>query len=218
MASPYDLQEQEKLAQIKDFWSRYGHWITWALIVVLAAYAGWNGWKFWERRAAVEAAMLYDELDRAARTNDLDRVKRVWSDMQSKVGKSTQAQHAGLLTARVLHLAGEEDAAKQALQVVLNQSRDPGLVAVARLRLSALALEAGNPDEALQWLSASVPTEFDGLFSDRRGDILLSQGQHDEARRAYQAAWAALSPDLDYRRIVEAKLNAMGVEPAGTNP
>ncbi len=218
MASPYDLQEQEQLAQIKHFWSRYGNLITWALIVVLASYAGWNGWKFWERRTAVEAAMLFDELDRAASANDLDRVKRVWSDIQSKVGKSMQAQHAGLLTARVLHMAGESDPAKEALQVVINRSRDPGLVAVARLRLSALALEAGNPTEALQWLNATVPVEFSGLFADRRGDILLAQGQHDEARQAYQAAWSALSPDLDYRRIVEAKLNAMGVEPAGLNP
>lgn len=218
MASPYDLQEQEQLSQIKHFWSRYGNLITWALIVVLASYAGWNGWKFWERRTAVEAAMLFDELDRAAIANDIDRVKRVWTDMQSKVGKSMQAQHAGLLTARVLQAAGESDPAREALQVVINRSRDPGLVAVARLRLSALALEAGNPADALQWLSASVPTEFNGLFSDRRGDILLAQGQTEEARLAYQAAWSALNPDVDYRRIVEAKLNAMGVEPAGLNP
>jgi predicted negative regulator of RcsB-dependent stress response len=218
MASSYDLQEQEQMAQIKHFWARYGHWITWLLIAVLAAYAGWSGWKFWERRGAVEAAMLLDELDRAASANDLDRVQRVWADMQSKVGNSMQAQHAALLTARVLHRAGESEQAKQALQGVVDRSGDPGLVAVARLRLSALALEAENPAEALQWLSAAVPTEFDGLVADRRGDILLAQGQHEEARRAYQTAWEALSPDLDYRRMVEAKLNAMGVDPSGVKP
>lgn len=218
MASPYDLQEQEQLAQLKHFWSRYGNAIIWVLIVVLGSYAAWNGWKFWERRTALEAAVLFDEIDRAATANDVDRVRRVWADMQSKVGRSAQTAHGGLMAARVLHDAGSLDDAKQALQVVVNTARDSAVVAVARLRLSALELEAGNPTAALQSLSAAPPAEFAGLFADRRGDILLSQGQVDEARQAYLQAWRAISPEVDYRRIVEAKLNALGVDPSVTSP
>lgn len=218
MASTHDLQEQEQLAQLKHFWSRYGNVITWVLIAAMASFAAWNGWKFWERRAAQEATALFAEIERAAAANDVDRVQRVWADMQSKVARSAQTAHGGLLAARVLHEAGSLDAAKQALQVVADTARDTGVVAVARLRLSALELEQSNPAAALQSLSVAPPPEFAGLFADRRGDILLAQGQVDEARQAYLEAWRAISAEVDYRRIVEAKLNALGVNPSDTKP
>jgi hypothetical protein len=46
--------------------------------------------------------------------------------------------------------------------------------------------------------------------ADRRGDVLLAQGKKDEARTAFQAAWAAMDEKLDYRRLVEAKLTSLG--------
>lgn len=214
MASPYDLQEQEQLAQIKHFWARYGNLITWLLIAVLGGYAAWNGWQYWQRKTALEAATLYDELDRAARANDVDRVRRVWSDMQKQAGRSAQAQQAGLLAARVLHDAGATDESREALKAVVDKASDPGIVAAARLRLAGLEMDAGDHAAALNWLSGSVPAEYAALVADRRGDALIAQGQTEAAREAYRAAWGALSPEVDYRRIVEAKLNALGVDPA----
>lgn len=218
MASPYDLQEQEQLAQMKHFWSRYGNLITWLLIAVLGFFAAWNGWQYWQRKSALEAAVLYEELERASRANDVDRVKRVWADIQKQAGSSAQAQQAGLMAARVLQDTGAAEDAILALRVVVDKARDPGVVAVARLRLSSLELEAGNASGALQTLGAAAPAEFAGLFADRRGDVLLSQGQTDAARQAYREAWSALSEDVDYRRMVESKLNALGVDPAITTP
>jgi predicted negative regulator of RcsB-dependent stress response len=46
--------------------------------------------------------------------------------------------------------------------------------------------------------------------ADRRGDVLMAQGKKDEARAAYQAAYKAMDEKLDYRRLVEAKLTALG--------
>ena len=37
-----DLEEQEQLDQLKNFWQQYGNLISGVLIVVLAAVAGWN--------------------------------------------------------------------------------------------------------------------------------------------------------------------------------
>jgi predicted negative regulator of RcsB-dependent stress response len=217
MASLYDLQEQEQLAQLKHFWARYGNFITWLLIAVLGAFAVWNGWQYWQRKTALEAAALYDELDRAARANDVDRVRRVWADLQKQAGRSAQAQHGGLLVARVLQDAGEVQEARAALQAVVERSKDAGVAAAARLRLSALELQAGDHAAALKWLDASLPPEFAALVADRRGDVLLAQGQTDAARQAYQTAWRGMGPEVDYRRIIEAKLNALGVDPTKTS-
>ena len=73
MATHLDLEEQEQLDQLKAFWKRWGNLITWVIDLALAAYAAWNGWNWYERRQAVKAAAMYDELsaprDAAMRPN-----------------------------------------------------------------------------------------------------------------------------------------------------
>ena len=50
-------------------------------------------------------------------------------------------------------------------------------------------------------------------MADRRGDVLIMQGKKDEAVTAYTAAYKALAEKADYRRLVEAKLTALGAAP-----
>jgi len=214
MATHYDLEEQEQIAQLKHFWARYGNAITWLLIVVLGAYAAWNGWQFWQRRQALQATVLYDTLSQAVQAKDTDKVSRVWTDLQQDLGKTAQAQQAGLLVARVMHEAGQTDAARQALKLVLERSQDEGLQAVARLRLAALELATGQAEAALSWLDTAWTGDFLALAEDRRGDAWQAQGKFDEARVAYRKAWEATDETVPYRRILEAKLHALGVNPA----
>jgi predicted negative regulator of RcsB-dependent stress response len=79
-------------------------------------------------------------------------------------------------------------------------------------------LDAKSYDEALKQLSGDVPKEFEALVADRKGDIYLAQGKRDEAKAEYQKAWAAFEPRTDYRRLVEIKLNAVGVDPKSLAP
>ena len=50
-------------------------------------------------------------------------------------------------------------------------------------------------------------------MADRRGDVLLAQGKAAEARAAYQVAWKAMDDKLEYRRLIDAKLTALGAAP-----
>lgn len=217
MATHYDLEEQEQLAQIKHFWARYGNLITWALIVVLAGFAAWNGWQYWQRRTALEAATLYDELQRAADANDVDKVQRAWADLQSRAGSTAQAQQGALRAAQVMTAAQRPDEARQALRHVIDQADDEALVALARLRLVGLALDAQQLDEARALASQPVPPALEGLRADRLGDVHLAAGQSEEARTAYRQAYDALADAPDLRRLIEAKLNALGVNPVPSN-
>ena len=51
------------------------------------------------------------------------------------------------------------------------------------------------------------------MQADRRGDLYAVQGKQAEAVSQYQAAYKALDKDLDYRHLVEFKLNALGAVP-----
>ncbi len=63
-----------------------------------------------------------------------------------------------------------------------------------------------------------MPKEFEALVADRKGDIYLAQGKRDEAKAEYQKAWTAFDARTDYRRLVEIKLNAVGVDPKSLAP
>jgi predicted negative regulator of RcsB-dependent stress response len=214
MATPLDLQEQEQLDELKAFWKQYGNLITWTLILALGAFAAWNGWNWWQRDQGLKAGAMYDELERASLTGDADRVGRLFADLKDRYPRTTFAQQGGLLAARVQYDKGQADAAKVALTWVADQAGDDAYASVARLRLAGVLLDAKQYDAALKELDQAKAETFEALVADRRGDVLLAQGKRDEARAAYERAWAALDPKLDYRRLIEAKLMSLGVAPA----
>ncbi len=209
-----DLEEQEQLDQLKQFWKQYGNIISWVLIAVLLAYAGWNGWQYWQRRQAAQATALYEEVERFAAGGDATRLDRALADMMDKYGSTVQAQQAALLVAAVHATAGRPDAARAALQWVADGSGDEAYKALARLRLAGLLLDSKSYDEALKQLAGSFPAQFVALVADRRGDIYLAQGKKSEAGAEYQKAWRGLEEDNGYRRVVDVKLAALGLSPA----
>jgi len=208
----FDLEEQEQLDELKHFWKQYGNLITWVLIVVLGAYAAFNGWNYWQRSQALQASVLYDEVDRAATSGDAARLDQALKDIQDKFGRTTYAQQASLVAARVLAEKGKTDAAKAALQWVADNGKDEGYQALAKLRLAGLLADAKAYDEALKLLSGSMPSAFEALAADRRGDIYNLQGKKDQAKAEYTKAWQGLPADADYRNLIEVKLTALGVD------
>jgi predicted negative regulator of RcsB-dependent stress response len=213
MAQALDLEEQEQLDQIKHFWKKYGNLISWVLIVVLGGYAAWNGYQYWQRDQAAKAAVLFDEVERAVTALDVPRVERSLADMKDKFGGTHYAHLAALLAAKALQDRDKAEAARAALKWVADGAPDPAYRDIARLRLSALLVDAGSNDEALTLLSAPFTPAMAGLAADLRGDVLQAKGQKAEALSAYQSAWQQLAESPDYRRLVQAKLNALGQDP-----
>lgn len=210
MASNLDLQEQEQLDELKAFWKQYGNLITWVLTLVLAGFAGMNGWNYWQGKQAVQAGAMFEELDKAAQAGDAERVGRVFGDMKDRFGRTTLAWQGGLLAAKLQAEKGKADDARASLAWVAEHARDEGYKATAHLRLAGLLVDSKAYDDALKQLDAVTAPEFAALAQDRRGDVLAAQGKKAEATVAWQAAWKAMDEKLDYRRIVEAKLNTVG--------
>jgi len=215
MATHLDLEEQEQLDQIKHFWKQYGNLISWLLIVVLGGFAAWNFYQYWNRQQAAQASAMFDEVERAAQAGDPAKIERAFTDMKDKFGGTTYAQQAGLLAGKALFDKGNVDGAKTALTWVADKASDEGYQALARLRLASVLVEAKAYDDAMKQLSASFPTEYTALVADRKGDVLALQGKKAESIAEYQKAYKGFEERTDYRRLVEIKLNALGVDPRG---
>jgi predicted negative regulator of RcsB-dependent stress response len=216
MATNLDLQEQEQIDAVKAFWGQYGNLITWTVTLVLVAFAGWNGWNWWQRDQAGKASAMFDEMDQAVQAADADKAGRVFKDLKDRFGRTTYAQQAGLLAAKVQADKGQADAAIASLTWVADDASDEDYRSLAHLRLAGLLLDKKDYDGALKQLDAVKSSEFAGLADDRRGDVLMAQGKQSDAVTAWKKGWDALSDKLDYRRIVEAKLTAAGAQPAAS--
>ena len=213
MANQLDLEEQEQLDQLKHFWKQYGNAITWALIAILGAFASWNFYQYWQRSQAAQAAAMFDEVERVVKSADPARIDRVFGDIKSKFGSTTYAQQAGLLVARQYYSAGNAMGAQAALTWVAENASDPGYQALAKLRLASVLMDSKGYDEALKQLAGSYPANFEALVADRKGDILMLQGKKSEALAEYRKAYKSFDESAEYRRLVEVKLNSLGVDP-----
>ena len=216
MATHLDLEEQEQLDQLKAFWKQYGNLVTWVLVLVLGGYAAWNGWMLYQRDQGAKAGALYDEIERAAQAGDSQSATRIFDDMKSRYPRATFTDQAGLARRARRRREGpvrrgdsEPRLGRRPRQRRCVSARSPGCA------WPACCSTAKKYEEALKQLDAhrrrpSSPR----LRPTAAATSCCAQGKNAEAQAAYLKAWTAMDPKLDYRRLIEAKLNLLGVQPA----
>ena len=206
----YDLEEQEQLENIKAWWNQYGNVITWVLIAGLLAFAAWGGWNYWKRSQARDAALLYEQVTKAAEAHDADRVKRAASDLESKFGGTAYGPMSALVAARTLYDAGDLAGAKAQLQWAIDHG-DGDYAYLARVRMAGVLLDEKAYDQGLALLKEDPPAPYVSLYADRRGDLLAAQDKRDDARAAYRLALDKLGTgDAGMRQVIQFKLDALG--------
>jgi predicted negative regulator of RcsB-dependent stress response len=213
MATNLDLDEQEQIDQLKYFWGRYGNLITALITIAMVAYAAFAGWNWYQRDQAAKASAMYDEFEKVALAADVDRTTRVFNDLKDRYPSTAFTGQAGLMAAKIQFDKGQADNALATLTWVADNANEPQYQAVARLRLAGILMDQKKYDEALKRLDAVNDKDFAALVEDRRGDILIAQGNKEGAKTAYAKAWQTMDPSADYRRLIEAKLTALGAAP-----
>ena len=206
----YDLEEQEKLDDLKAWWATYGKYVSAAVVTVAIVVIGMQGWRWYQRTQAEKASVLYQAVSQAVRTNEVAKAKDPATQIVERFSGTAYAPRAVLLYAKLLYDSGDKAGAKAQLQWVIDNARDDELKAVARFRIAQLLLDDKQYDEALKILDAKTDEAFAAIYSDLRGDILAAAGKNVDARAAYQAALGKLDAKSGYRAYVQAKLDALG--------
>lgn len=209
----YDHEEQEQLASLKAWWNQYGNLVTWLVVAALALYAGWSGWRYYQRDQSAKAAVLYEEIVKAAEAKDMAKVTRAAGDIEERFAGTPYAQMGALVAARAANDADDMKTAKAQLQWVVDHGRADEYKAIARLRLAGLLLDEKAYDEGLKVLAVDMPDAFAALAADRKGDLLFAQNKIDEARSAYQAALEKTDAKNPARQLIQLKLDALGGAP-----
>lgn len=208
---PLDLEEQEKVAELKAWWGRYGTLVMSALVAAALASAGWSGWQWHQRSQAAEASALYETLSKAAQENDAKALRDAGGALVESYPRTLYASLGALLSARFHFDRDDLKAAKAQLQWVIERSGSEDLRDIARLRLGAILLDEKAYDEALKAAEAPHGAAFEAQFAALKGDILAARNQAGEAKAAYRLALEKAGRDeRAFRESVQMRLEGLG--------
>jgi predicted negative regulator of RcsB-dependent stress response len=203
----YDLEEQERIDEIRHWWKQNRVWLLSVLALSIAAVVGWLSYKDFKARTADKAATAYEEVAKAG--TDVKKVSELATKLAADYPKTFDATRAGLQAAKVAFDANDLDTARKHLEWVaasgVNQHR-----ALASVRLAMVLLDQKKYDEALKALDAVKDPGFIEQVADTRGDVLVAAGRLDEARVAYKAAIDAAKDRSPFKQASQAKFDAIG--------
>lgn len=212
-----DLEEQENLANLKSFWSRYGNYIIGVITVALLVYSGMIAWKWYQRDQAADAGKLYETLINSISKNEKDKTYLAAEDLQKKYGGTSYAAMGSLVAAKVAMDSNDATKAQSYLKWTANQASDDSFRALAQLRLLGILIDQGTEaslKEADQLLKEKAVKGFEPLWIERRGDWYLVQTKIPEARTEYLKAMKAMQSDRafpeDARGLLKVKIDAVG--------
>jgi predicted negative regulator of RcsB-dependent stress response len=208
----YDLDEQERLDELKAWWKRWGNLVMIGLAVAMAAVAGWRYWQNHTLTQNLEAGAVYQKLTESLVANDTKSAREAGSMLIDQYKGTAYAPRAALLLAKLNVVAKDMKSAQAQLEWAVANSKEAAIKDLARLRLAGVHLDQKQYDDALKTLSGSHSDAFAARFDDLKGDVLLAQDKPADARTAYQAAFGKMKEDNAYRSIVELKLDALGGE------
>jgi len=206
----FDLEEQEKVDELKAWWKTNGTTVMLAVAVFAAVVAGIQGWRVYQNNQQRQAALAYEAVQSGVQNKDSKRIRDAAGQLIEKYPGTPYASRSALLAAGVNYETGDAKSAKAQLQWVIDHAKEEGARDIARLRLAGILLDEKSYEEAMKTLEGSHEKTFDGLFSDLKGDVLAAQGKMADARVAYKAALEKMDEKSAYRQVVEMKLDGLG--------
>lgn len=206
----FDLEEQEQIAELKQFWKQYGTLIVTLAVAALVAFAGMQGWRYYKNSQSEQASSLFTKFGEAVRKNDVNEIRTLGNQMIDGFGSTAYGPTVALLLAKTNYENGDPSAAAGQLQWAIDKAKDEETAELARLRLASIRLEEKKYDETLKLLETKHSAAMETLYADLRGDVMVAQGKSAEARAAYKTAIEKSLPNSSYRNVVQIKLDALG--------
>ncbi len=209
----YDLEEQERIDALKDWWTKWGIWVYVAIGAFIIGVLSVQGWRYYQKSQGEQAELLFKSVKQtaqeAAASKESKKLSEAASAIAEKFPSAFYASEAQLMAAKASFDANDFATAKKHLQWVVDKG--PAVHGgVARIRLASVLLEEKQFDEALKVLDQVRDDAFVSMASDLRGDVLSAQGRRDEARAAYQIAVEKASDRSPMKALSQAKLDSAG--------
>jgi len=199
------LSDKEQVERLRQWWRENGWFLIGGAALGLLALYGYNQFFAYRDRQSETAAAAYAAVKQEAESGAAEAAATRFAEMRGEFPDHAYTHQAALLVASA-EVVTAPDAAAEKLRFTMEQSDDPELAMVARLRLARVLAYRDRHQEALALLDVAEPGQFAGRIAEIRGDIHASLGETDAARTDYLQAMVASGAELLDRGFLQMKL------------
>ena len=223
--------DEEQVEALKSWWNENGTSLLTGVALVLAVFFGMRQWQSENLSEAGNASDLYQQIAELSinslsiqATPETVRDAMVfYTQLKNEYPDSIYTRYAAMSVAKFLVETDQYEQAASELQWILDnpdlgmfQDIDEELFLIVRLRLARIKLGIGDAQTALALIHEVDPGPMTSAYADLEGDVLLSLGQTDEAKAAYQKALATNTSGNPV--LLQLKLQDLGVSPVNLDP
>lgn len=199
------LSDKEQVERLRQWWRENGWFLIGGVALGLLALYGYNQYTAYQARQSEAAGALYAAVQEAADESDPAAAEAAFAQLRSEYPDHAYTFQAAMLVASTTVVTAP-DSASEKLRFTMEQTEDPDLAMIARLRLARVLAYREQYPEALALLNVPQPGQFAGRIAEIRGDIHAALGETDAARTAYLEAMVTPGAELLDRSFLQMKL------------
>jgi predicted negative regulator of RcsB-dependent stress response len=199
------LSDKEQAERLRQWWRENGWFLIGGVALGLLALYGYNQYFAYQARQSEAAGALYAAVQEATDASDAAAAEELFAQLRSDYPDHAYTFQAAMLVASTTVVTAP-DSASEKLRFTMEQSDDPDLAMIARLRLARVLAYREQYPEALALLNVPQPGQFAGRIAEIRGDIHVALGETDAARTAYLEAMVTPGAELLDRGFLQMKL------------
>ncbi|MET6678782.1 YfgM family protein [Citrobacter amalonaticus] len=200
--------ENDQVDAIKRFFAENGKALAVGVILGVGALVGWRYWNSHQTESARAASLSYQTVVSslsAGKAEDLSAAEKFAAD-----NKNTYGALASMELAQQFVDQNQLEKAAAQLQQGLAATSDENLNAVITLRLARVQVQLKQADTALKTLESVKGEGWAAIVADLRGEALLSKGDKQGARSAWEAGVKSnASPALS--EMMQMKINNLSI-------
>ena len=178
------------------------------MILGVGALLGWRYWTSHQTESARSASLAYQNAVTAVSAGKPDSISA--AEKFATENKNTYGALASMELAQQFVDQNELEKAAAQLQQGLAATSDENLKAVINLRLARVQVQLKQTDTALKTLDTVKGEGWAAIVADLRGEALLSKGDKQGARSAWEAGVKSdASPALS--EMMQMKINNLSI-------
>ena len=200
--------ENDQVDAIKRFFAENGKALAVGVILGIGALVGWRYSNSHQVDSARESSVAYENAVSSLSSGKPEALAS--AQKFAAETKNTYGAFASLELAQAFVDKNDLAQAEKQLQQGLAAASDENLKSVINLRLARVQLQMKQADAALKTLEGVKGEGWTAIVADLRGEILLSKGDKQGARAAWEAgAKSDASPALS--EMMRMKINNLSV-------
>jgi len=196
----------EQFEKIKEFLQRNKKLIIGLVVAFLIILIGNDFYQSKQEQNTGEASQLFQKL-LISKTTDIENLKSIADDLKDNYAKTPYAARAQIIFVKtILKNDAVDQDVKDRLHWVTQNAVEPSIKSLSVYYLGLISLSEDDLDKAKQFSEMIKTKGFLGFKFDLQADIAKKEGDIDKAKELYAKAISSFSPQSDFSRVIEYKL------------